>query len=103
VVQSLLLFNIMLVREHPELVPWPDYSALSGTEPLAKPEEVLRFRILKVMVTNPATIHLTLIYGRRTCSWSKALKDADVGAAFRKNRDNLVGKTLQEVGNLDII
>ena len=93
----------MLVREHPELIPWPDHNAISGVPPLPRAQELPRLRILGVRTTNPATIHLTLEYGRGTCAWSKEMKDVEVSIAFRKNRDNLIGKTLQEVGNLDII
>jgi hypothetical protein len=93
----------MLVREHPELTPWPDHNTISGAPPLPKPEEVPRLRILKVIVTNPATIQLILMYGPRTCWWRKELTDTEIALAFRRNRDNLIGKTLQEVGNLDII
>ena len=94
---------VMLVREHPELTSWPDPSAISGTPPRPNPEEVLRLRILKVIVTNPATIHLMLLRSQGTCWWRKELKDTAIAMAFRTHRDNLIGKTLQEVGNLDII
>ena len=93
----------MMIREHPELFPWPDHNAISGTPPLPRAEELARLRILKIVVTNPATIHLTLEHGRGTCSWFKALQDTEIAVAFRNHRDSLIGKTLQEVGNLDIL
>ena len=84
----------MLLRDHPEVSPWPDHNAISAVPPLPNPEDVAGLRIQNIRFANPARIHIVLTYGAGTCIWSKDFKDAAFATALIDNRDKLICKTL---------
>jgi len=92
----------MLLRDHPELSVWPDHNGISAVPPLPKAQDLLTLKIQNVRISTPSRVHLVLNYGAGTCIWTKDFKDGKFAVALRDNQDKLIGKTLQEAGDVDI-
>ena len=93
----------MLLRNHPELSPWPDLNGISAVPPLPTAREAVALRIQNIRIATPARIHIVLNYGAGTCLWTKDFNDGVFATAVYDNRNKLIGKTLQQAGDVDII
>jgi hypothetical protein len=90
----------MLLKEIPELRPWPPSPACPPPTP--KADEVLRLTLKNVILTNQVTLTFNLNYGDGTCSFSAEFKDHNVAVALSNALQRHLGQSLQEIGNLEI-
>lgn len=92
----------MLLRDHPEVCPWPDLNAISAVPPVPTKDEALGLRIRKIRITAVARIHIIFDYDAGTCLWTKDFKDAPFALALYNARNHLIGKSLLEAGDVRI-
>lgn len=93
----------MLLRDHKELSPWPNLDSLGAAGSLLPAAfEVLRLKIQNIRAANPTGLHIVLSWGAGNCLCTKVFEDTGFAFAFYANRWQLIGKTLQEAGDVDI-
>lgn len=92
----------MLLRDHPEVCPWPDLNGISTVPPLPTTDEALGLRIQNVRFVRPGIIHIVFNFGGGTCLWKKDFKDAPFAVALYNARSRLIGKSLLEAGDVQI-
>lgn len=93
----------MLLRDHPEMKPWPPGATAFATPgPSPTDREVPGLRIQNIRIVVPARVHFSLIYRGGDCLFIKDFEDAKFALAINDNQNKLIGKTLQEAGDVDI-
>ena len=93
----------MLLRDHEELSPWPNLDSMgAGGALIPTAYEALDVRIHNISPANSAALHIVLSWGTGNCLCTKVFKDTNFAFAVFANRWQLIGKTLQEAGDVEI-
>ena len=92
----------MMLRDHPELTPWPNLKAIKADPPLAKPQDAERLWIKEIVVSAPARVHIILDYGKGACVFTKDFKDSKVVVAISNNKAKLRGRTFLDAGSIEL-
>ncbi len=90
----------MLLKEIPQLSPWPPTPACSPPAPAG--QEVLRLTLQSVVLTHPATLTFNLNYRAGTCAFSVDFKDHNIARALCDALQQHRGQSLQEIGDLEL-
>ena len=93
----------MLLCDHPELKPWPPWAtAFATVGPPPTDKDIPSLRIRNIRYSVPARIQFVLIFRGGDCLFVKDFEHGKFAVAINDSRNKLIGKTLQEAGNVDI-
>jgi hypothetical protein len=96
--------RFMLLRDYEAMSPWPNLNFRGAARSLIpKGYEPLKLRIQDIRLAWPAGVHIILSWGAGDCLCRNVFKETKFAFAFYANRRQLIGKTLQEAGDVDIL
>ncbi len=92
----------MLIKEHPDLQPWPPTSGLACVGPPPSAAEVGALVLRDSHIRTPARLVLAFDYNGGDCIYIKNFRDASSLSSIHITLQRCVGMTLRQIGDVEI-
>jgi len=92
----------MLIREHPELQPWPPTSGLAFVGLTAKQKEVGSLILKIARIAAPARIVMQLSYKGGDCIYTVDFKEMETARTIHRALEQCTGMPLKQIGVVEV-